>query len=115
MSQPVTNLNLTPFCNSMKEVTESRYTACKIFKTSKASTTTKQHINTVFIKIYAQDVNFFPPRITVHYSHFRKMCNCWKEQTGWSTAQASNTKKCLLRKAINYFPSMYVQTTYPTD
>lgn len=60
VSQPVTNLNLRPFCNSMKEVTECHFMACKIFKTSKASTTTKQHINTVFITIYAQDVQFFP-------------------------------------------------------
>lgn len=31
MSWPVTNLNFIPFCNSVKEVTECHYMACKIF------------------------------------------------------------------------------------
>lgn len=30
MSRPVTNLNFTPFCNSVKEVTQCHYMACKI-------------------------------------------------------------------------------------
>lgn len=114
MSQLVTNLNLTPFCNSMKEVTECGYNSHQIFKTSKASTTTKQHINTVFIKIYAQEVHFFP-QVSQSLIVTSDTCNCWKEQTRRSTAQSRNTKKCLPRKADNSFPCMYVQTTHSTD
>lgn len=53
MPQPVTILQ-------QHEVTENAVTW--LAKYSKASTITKQHINAVFIKIFAQEVKFFSPK-----------------------------------------------------
>lgn len=56
------------------------------------------HLLIQFSLRYMLTGSIFFPSVTFHYSHFRHTGNCWKEQTGRSTVQWSNTEKCFPRK-----------------
>lgn len=100
MSRPVTNLNFTPFCNSVEEVTVLLYA----FQNTQHQKhpQTLNHILMQFSFRYVLVGSIFFPSVTVHCSYFRHTCNCCKGQTGQSTVRWSNPEKSFLKKILSY-------------